>query len=133
MKECSRQKHMLTKIDKTIIILITIAALLSLPLALSASTNANKANLIVFKDGKKDASYSMEGDKRIKITGAEGGFCLLHIKKGKASIEKSTCPNKICQKMGPIQNAGQMIVCAPMRLMFQIESQQNDSLDAVNE
>ncbi len=125
---------MLTKIDKTIIVIITIAALLSLPLAISASSAGNAKKILVYKAGKKIATYNIEEDRTVKVKGANRGYCLLKIQDSKAYISKSTCPLKICQKQGRIEKAGQSIICAPMRLMYQIESTNNNSfLDAINE
>lgn len=124
---------MLTKIDKLVIVLIVLAAIVSLPLAISASSNSRGSTLSVFKSGEKIASYNLIQEREIKVTGSNGGYCLLQIKDGKAFVIKSTCPLKICQKQGRISQAGQSIICAPMRLMFQVESERGGSLDAVNE
>lgn len=124
---------MLTRIDKLVIVIITITALLSLPIAMSASSHFNPSNLTVYKAGKKVASYNLQENKNIRINGNNGGYCLLKIEERKAFIAKSTCPLKICQKIGKIDKAGQVIVCAPMLLMYEIESKNNNSLDAVNE
>ncbi|TET53304.1 MAG: NusG domain II-containing protein [Actinobacteria bacterium] len=125
---------MLTKIDKTIIVIIMIAALVSLPLAISASSAGNAKKILVYKSGKKIASYSIEEDRMVKVKDANGGYCLLKIQDSKVYVAKSTCPLKICQKQGRIEKAGQSIICAPMRLMYQIESTNNNSsLDAINE
>ena len=124
---------MLTRIDKLVIVLIVLAALVSIPLVMNASSSAQGATLSVFKSGQKIASYSLNEERQVKIAGGNGGYCLLQIRGGQAHISKSTCPLKICQKQGRISEAGQSIICAPMRLMFQVDSEQGGSLDAVNE
>ncbi len=124
---------MLTKIDKFIIAAIIIAALASFPLAMSASSSANGSKLAVYRDGKKIISADLGVNKSYKIKGQDGGYCILQIKNSEARIVKSTCPQKICQKQGRVSQGGQTIICAPMRLMYKIESQSANSLDAVNE
>jgi len=124
---------MLTKIDKLVIVLIVLAALISLPLVINASSGSQGHTIIVLKSGKRIASYNLNDERQVKITGSYGGYCLLKIKDGQAFISESTCPIKICQKQGRISETGRSIICAPMRLMFEIMSEQGGSLDAVNE
>lgn len=125
---------MLTKLDKLITFLIIIAAIASAPLAISAGISAKASTLTVFKNGTKIASYDFNDGKSLKIEGEDhSGFCLLNIKDNSAYIAKSTCPLKICQKQGRITKVGQTIVCAPMRLLFEVQGTQPDSLDAVND
>lgn len=126
-------KKMLTKIDKFIIFLIILAALASFPLSMSASSSAQSSKLVVYRDGKKIMSTKLYEDKVVKIKGYNGGYCRLIIKNGEARIVKSTCAQKICQKQGRISQGGQSIICAPMRLLYKVESQNADYLDAVNE
>lgn len=124
---------MLTKLDKLIILLIIIAAIASAPLAISASVSSKASSLTVFRQGKKIAAYDLQEPKKVKIAGPSGGYCLLMISGGQASIAKSTCPLKICQKQGRINKPGQAIVCAPMQLLFQVSGQEDNGLDAVND
>jgi len=124
---------MLTKIDKFIIFLIILATLASFPLSMSASSSAQSSKLVVYRDGKKIMSTKLYEDKVVKIKGHNSGYCRLIIKNGEARITKSTCAQKICQKQGRISQGGQSIICAPMRLLYKVESQNADYLDAVNE
>ncbi len=78
------------------------------------------------------AAYPLNQSRTVKLTSGDD-YCELQIKGGKALIKKSTCPNKICMKQGQISEAGQNLICAPMKFMFQVQSDQGNNLDAVNE
>lgn len=45
-------------------------------------------------------------------------------------LRGSPCPYKICEKMGKIHLAGEMIVCVPNRVVVRILSRKKDDLDA---
>jgi len=45
-------------------------------------------------------------------------------------LHGSPCPYKICEKMGKIHLAGELIVCVPNRVLVRILPQKRDDLDA---
>lgn len=45
-------------------------------------------------------------------------------------LKDSPCPYKICEKMGKISRAGEMIVCVPNQIVVRILPQNTDDLDA---
>ena len=54
------------------------------------------------------------------------------IKDGKVYVKDSTCRDHICEKMGPISNNGEMIICIPNSLFITIVSDKEGEYDAVS-
>ncbi|MBQ8524361.1 MAG: NusG domain II-containing protein [Clostridia bacterium] len=57
----------------------------------------------------------------------------LHIvvENGKARVESSDCPDKICVHRGEISKSGQSAVCVPARLSLVIESEGESDADFI--
>ncbi len=66
------------------------------------------------------------------IPGAVGGL-KIRIANGKVWVSQSTCPHKICVKMGKIAHPGQLIVCVPNHLVIRIAGKTNPSFDVITE
>ena len=49
------------------------------------------------------------------------GPALLVISNGQAHLENAPCPLKICEGMGPVDRAGEVIVCLPNRIAVQVD------------
>ena len=81
----------------------------------------------VYRDGKFVAKYSLSVDADYPL---DFDFdMVLTIKYGTASVTHSDCKNKICTHVPPISKAGQIIVCAPNRVVIKISGKSN--VDAV--
>ncbi len=74
----------------------------------------------IFVDGKVIRVYSLNMDTTITIQGYKGPS-VIQIQKGKVRMLDSTCPLKLCVKMGWISNAGASIVCVPNRVTILIK------------
>lgn len=75
-------------------------------------------------DGKEIATYSLVTDGEYILN---GGTNRLVIKNGKASLHDSSCPDKLCEKLGEISKSGETITCLPNRLTVTVySSRQND-------
>ncbi len=53
------------------------------------------------------------------------------IENGKARVESSACPDKICVHRGEISKSGQSAVCVPARLSLVIESEGESDADFI--
>lgn len=110
---------MLTRYDKILLFILVLSVFLSLPvLRYIAELPSKSKEIVIYYQGKEfkrfaDISY----EKKLKI-----GGCLIEIKKGKARVVSSTCPDKICVSYGWIENPSQSIVCLPHRVLIKIES-----------
>jgi hypothetical protein len=71
-------------------------------------------------DGKKIRQISLNNEKEeIVMQGLKGPF-VFEIKDGKVRMKDSTCPNRLCVKMGWISQEGQMVCCIPNRVVLKI-------------
>ncbi len=63
--------------------------------------------------------YPISKARTIKVPGPLG-FTVVRIESGKAFIQSSPCPNKICVHMGKISRPSQSVVCIPNRVVVRI-------------
>ena len=75
--------------------------------------------------------YSLSKDNVIKVSGRLGTTSIV-IHKGRARIDSSPCPNKICCGMGEIGNKGGLLVCVPNEVIVAIAGERAEDLDAVS-
>lgn len=66
--------------------------------------------------------WPMSKDGLIPIRTIEGNLIVV-IKNGQAFVSESSCPDKTCVKSGKIKQNGQMVICAPNRVMLRIVQQ----------
>jgi hypothetical protein len=59
------------------------------------------------------------------------GPVVVERKNGQVRMAKTSCPNKICRKMGWIDTSGGIIVCAPGKVMIRITGEKENDLDAL--
>lgn len=118
------------KIDIILIISVLIAAFFIW--AVPFFTQRGKpASVNVFQDGQKIGVYSLSEDQTVFIPCEEEHYNLLFISNGAASISDADCPDGLCVKAHSIQQSGESIICLPHKLVIQIESEKEGTLDAV--
>ena len=83
----------------------------------------------VYVDGRCTAVYPLSRDVTVDLDNGEGGVNVLVIADGAATVTDASCPDKICMYMGPIRDAGEMIVCLPNRTMIVIEGRGEAKVD----
>lgn len=74
--------------------------------------------------------YSLNNDRLVKVRGRLGTTSVL-IENGRARIQSSPCPHKICCRMGAIGSEGGMLVCVPNGVIVTTTGEQAEDLDAV--
>jgi len=62
----------------------------------------------------------LERDTSLTVRGPLGPV-RIEIIGGSVRFKNAPCPQKICEKSGPIRNQGSVLVCAPNRLLARIE------------
>ena len=75
--------------------------------------------------GEVYGTYSLSQDQRLHIVTPDGEGTLV-IAGGQAWMEDASCPDKLCEQQGKIHQSGQMVVCAPSRIVFEILSGESD-------
>ena len=92
----------------------------------------------LFAETGKTAVISVDGTviKTVDLTAEEGEFRLKElpdvvfaVDNQKIAIVSVDCPDKLCERTGYIQNAGESIICLPNRIIVQIEGE--SEFDAV--
>ncbi|MCD6281379.1 MAG: NusG domain II-containing protein [Deltaproteobacteria bacterium] len=63
--------------------------------------------------------YPLSETRTIRVPGPLG-YTVVYIESGKAYIQISPCPNKICVHMGKIWLPSQSVVCIPNRVVVRI-------------
>ena len=76
--------------------------------------------------------FPMDKNADYFVPGRVGGL-RLRIFEGKVWVESSTCPHKICMRMGKISRPGQIIVCVPNHLIIRIAGKTTPSFDVITE
>ncbi|OPY88776.1 MAG: hypothetical protein A4E73_03322 [Syntrophaceae bacterium PtaU1.Bin231] len=59
--------------------------------------------------------------RSISVDGAQGKTGI-EIADGRVSVHSASCRNQLCRHLGPISQDGQLIACAPNRVMIRIEA-----------
>lgn len=78
--------------------------------------------VIIKVDGKVTASYPIDTEKTITITGVNGGKNILKIHNGRADMTDADCPDKTCVKKHSIMYEGETIVCLPHKVVVSIDN-----------
>lgn len=66
------------------------------------------------------ATVPAHGTRRLTVAG-ELGEVIVVIERGRVHIERARCPNQICVRSGTIAVTGQQLVCAPNRVLVEIQ------------
>ena len=64
--------------------------------------------------------FALDVDTSFTVTGYLGPT-QIETSGGSVRFRNAPCPQKICEKSGPIHSRGSMLVCAPNRLLARIE------------
>ncbi len=64
--------------------------------------------------------FALDADTSFEVAGFLGPV-RIEIVGGSVRFKDSSCPQKICEKTGPIYRRGSVLVCAPNRLLARIE------------
>jgi len=84
---------------------------------------------LVSVDGIEVTQLSLKTTQDVPVLGV---IDTVHVRTDGSTIwlHGSPCPYKICEKMGKIHRAGEMIVCVPNRVVVRILPVKNSDLDA---
>ncbi|MFQ5646277.1 MAG: NusG domain II-containing protein [bacterium] len=77
------------------------------------------------------ARYSLKEDRRLTFKGT-GGPLVCEIKNQRVRIRESSCPNKVCVKMGWKKQSGEVIACVPNKTLIYVEGKVNEKLNGVD-
>lgn len=101
------------------IVLVIVVALAVTFAVLSYRKSGEK--VIVTYLGEK-SEYDISVDREIDIDGK----LTLCIEKGAVYVKNAECPDKVCERTGAVNKAGQTIICVPSGITVRIEGGKND-------
>ncbi len=123
----------LTKSDKLIIVLILLLSVLSyIIMALNITAEAPRSVEITV-NGKLYAQYNLaeiKSSKNVEIK-TEFGINTLKLTDDGAEMISANCKDKLDIKCGKITKVGQIIVCAPNRVLVKLTGDADEKIDKV--
>jgi hypothetical protein len=113
------------------IILILCLVLISIIIFIITNHNNNQGRFFTVKIGKETIyRYSLLSDTLITFEGKTGEI-IVKVKNRNVRVHKSSCPQKICVKMGWISKPGESIICVPNNMVIRIEGKTKGEVDAI--
>jgi len=88
--------------------------------------------LEVYQDGKLSDTIVLINDSPAQFTmvSEEGRYNIIDIDHDRVRVESAECPNQICVNSGWISQSGQMVICAPNKLVLLIKGKKGQ-VDAI--
>ena len=75
-------------------------------------------------DGVLVASLALDTDGELPLSDGS----VVAIRDGAVSLQSATCPDRLCQGMGPISRGGESILCLPNRISIVIVAEEVDGI-----
>jgi hypothetical protein len=82
----------------------------------------------VYHDGELITRLKLDKEQDIQLL---DGKIMTQIRQGAVRIIRSDCPHQLCVNSGWIQYPGEVIVCAPNKILLELESTGSAVVDAV--
>lgn len=127
IKVISYIRKNLTKADLVLICFLALCTLLSFSIWFRGGSGRT-VQIIVDGHLVKELTLSAAMEELV-MQGVKGPFSV-EIKDGRVRMKDSTCPNKLCVKMGWIRHEGQVVCCIPNRIVLKITGKR-ESYDAL--
>lgn len=128
-KRISREwLKLLTRGDKILIISIAVFGLMSF-FFISQLQSAGEF-VIVSVDGVEQYHGALSTNDTITVHG-NIGRSIIEIQGGKVRMLHSDCPTKVCVRSGAIHQQGEVIVCAPNKVLIQITGKKKANFDVI--
>ena len=127
IKLISYIRKTLTKADLVLIIFLALCTLLSFSIWFRGGSGRS-VQIIVDGQKVKEAALDVAMEELV-MQGVKGPFSV-EIKDGRVRMKDSTCPSKLCVKMGWIRHEGQVVCCIPNRVVLKITGKR-ESYDAL--
>lgn len=89
------------------------------------------SQLVIRSNDRVEARYALDEDRLVEISGPIGKT-IVRLERGRARVESSPCPNKICTHMGPVGREGGLIVCVPNKVIVTVGKGTPEGVDAVS-
>ncbi len=103
-----------------LILILGFLLLAAVLLCVRCMTRKEGGYISVSVDGEVIGEYSLLTDTELCLESADGGYNLLVIKDGCASITDANCPDKLCVHQKSIRYNGETIVCLPHKIVITV-------------
>ena len=113
-----------------IVIVFLISCLSLWPLLQTPRQQASTA--LVEVQGRLFAKLHLAEPRRITVPG-KNGQVVIEVENHRIRILDSSCPQKICVHSGAISRCGELLVCAPNRIVIRIPGDNGNSLDLITQ
>ena len=123
-------KHILTTGDKLVIGLLLLISLAGFPLIRAMTKAGNRVE--IHAEGKLYKVLSLHENHSLAVPGPLGET-LVVIHGGEVHIAESPCRNKICINSGHISMAGELLACAPNKVVVRIIGDEKADYDAITQ
>jgi len=122
----------MTKYDKILIVFVVVISLFAMYIVKERASNYNKKYVEITVDGEEHSKYVLDNniDKEIEVI-TDKGYNIIQIQNGQVLVEESDCNNQLCVRKGVIEEAGEIIVCLPHKVVVQITGSSED-LDSIS-
>ena len=119
---------MVKKADVIIVSAVLLFSLFFAYLSWSSSVKGGNKTAYVYVDGKKEYVFSLNDKKKqdnVRIE-CENGYNEIALEGGSIYVKDADCGGKDCVKKGKISQIGDIIICAPHKIMIKIEKTAGD-------
>jgi hypothetical protein len=99
--------------------------------SLAAYGGRDSAQDVVIEASGSRWIYPLDVDRQERVEGPLGETVVM-IKGGKASVEDSPCPDKLCVHMPAISEPGQWIACLPNRVFVRVRGGSGQDVDELS-
>jgi len=100
--------------------------------ALTRQQMDGELRLEILQNGEIAQTHLLtEGEAQsIKVTAESGRYNLVEIDGERVRVAEAECPNQICVNTGWVSHPGQVVVCAPNKLVLLVKGSAGD-IDAI--
>jgi hypothetical protein len=99
--------------------------------SLAAYGGRSTARDVVIEASGERWIYPLDVDRRERVAGPLGET-IVTIRGGKAAVEDSPCPDKLCVHMPAISEPGQWIACLPNRVFVRVRGDSGQDVDQLS-
>jgi hypothetical protein len=96
-----------------------------------AYSGRNKTGDVVIEASGQQWIYPLSADRREIVKGPIGATIVV-IRDGKAFVEDSPCPDKLCVHMPAISKPGQWIACLPNKVFVRVRGNSGQGIDQLS-
>ncbi len=119
---------LMTRFDKVILAVFLFLSLGSFLLRGVWQEQGSEA--VIEINGRLYAKINLLQPARLQVPGVHGEISII-VKDGALWVQESSCTNKVCKQRGKIRLVGDMIICAPNRVVVRIVGKSPHPFDMI--